>query len=185
MRVCRIADFIVASPLLSRLARDRVGAASKIKCPTAGGTGTSSTCGKYQGVWHRDTVSCFHTSSSLSFVSCSSTSSVSSSHPPSPAVLIPCIFYCSSSCLSFSCSLPHSFVFRLPFNPTFYPLLLIFPTFSSPSHISTCPLHFHIWPAYNNATATTKATAAVILTHIPSSLIIIFFIFSIWYAVSS
>ena len=114
MRVFRIADFMVASPLLSRLARDRVGAASKIKCPTAGGTGTSSKCGKYQGVLHRDAVSCFYTSSSFSFVSRSSTSSVSSSNPPSPAVLIPYIFYCSSSCLSFSCSLPHSFVFCPP-----------------------------------------------------------------------
>ena len=63
-------------------------------------------------VWEETTVfctvtcSCFHISSSFSFVSCS----VSSSHPPPPPVLIPYIFPCSSSCLCFSCSLPHSLV---------------------------------------------------------------------------
>jgi len=73
------------------------------------------------------------------------------------------------------------FVFLLPFNPTFQPLLLIFPTFYSPSHISTYPPHFHILPAYNIAiaAATTTTTTTTILTHIPPSLIIIFFIFSI------
>ena len=106
MRVCRIAGSVVESRVLSWLARDWVGAACKMKCCAAGGQALPQHVGRNQGVLHCDTFSCFHISSSFSVVS-SSFTSVSSSHPPPPGVLLPYIFPCSSSCLSFSCSLPH------------------------------------------------------------------------------
>ena len=62
MRVYRIAGSVVASPALSRLARDWVEAASIMKCCTAGGTVASSTCGKISvcsALWH--ILLCSHT----------------------------------------------------------------------------------------------------------------------------